>query len=95
MEPEMLAKILESTRTIRLLVLLALLIMVLLSAGCSAAQQWCDDNPRQCRVVVVGSVALACVAVAGVAVSQTRGSSPRQIGPVATTCTTGCSGGTT
>lgn len=90
-------KLLDATRTGRLIFLWGVLCLVLALAatGCAPMQQWCDDNPRQCRVVVVGSIATACVVAAGLAVSQTRGASPRQIGPVAPTCTSNCNGSTT
>lgn len=66
-----------------------------LLSGCTAAQQWCDDNPRACEVAVVAGGVCGAAIVGGLALSASHGGvHTRQIGPVAPTCTTNC-GGTT
>lgn len=76
---------------LRLTLLIAVMLMLIAALnGCaSTPQEWCDDNPRACRVVVVGGGVLAAACVAGVAVSLSHNSVA--VHQNAATCTT-CGG---
>lgn len=60
-----------------LLGILAVLLFVLFTSGCTAAGEWCDTNPRSCEVVVVAAGAIMAGCVAAVAVSATRSNEVR------------------
>lgn len=83
----------ERTRLPRIVALWTILLMLLLVlvTGCTTAQSWCDENPRACEVVVVAGTVCGAAIVGGLALSASKGTvHPRQVGPVAPTCTTGC-----
>jgi hypothetical protein len=67
-------------RIATLLGILAAIIVFALLGGCaSTPQEWCDENPRACRVVVVGTGVLVAGCVAAVAVHATQSNTVRVV----------------